>query len=149
MIIRPITIDDIPALIGIGRKVHQESEYNVMSFNPQKCELLCHSIITNPDMFGRVTVKEGVIIGVVVAGVCPTYFSDELNASDLLVYVLPEYRGTRAFFMLCIEYIAWAKIMGARLIFLRNSTGIEPEKTGNLYQRMGFQHIGGIYRMEA
>ena len=133
----------------MGRKAHEESEYNVMSFNPDKCVQLCEQIINLPVMLGVVTLKDDIITGVLAAGVHPAYFSDELTSSDLLVYVLPEHRGSRAFYMLCIFYVSWARSKGARLIFLRNSTGIEPAKIGKLYERMGFEHIGDIYRMEA
>jgi GNAT superfamily N-acetyltransferase len=148
-LIRQITYDDIPTLIEIGRKAHEESEYNVMSFNPDKCMRLCEQIINSPAMLGIVTLKDDVIAGVIVAAVYPGYFTDELTASDLLVYVLPGYRGTRAFYRLCIFYITWARLQGAKLIFLRNSTGIEPEKVGKLYERMGFAQVGGIFRKEA
>ena len=148
MIIRQITKDDIPRLIEIGLMCHQESEYNVMSFSGNKCIALCERIIAEPQMLGTVTVKDSVITGVLVAAAIPAYFSDEITASDLLVYVLPEYRGSRAFYMLCLSYVGWARTKGARLIFLRNSTGIESEKVGKIYQRMGFEHVGGIYRME-
>ena len=148
MIIRPFKDDDIPALIDIGRKAFEESEYRAMQYDEKKCEHLCRQIMMKPELFGRVAVRDGVIIGVAVGGIFPPYFSDDLNASDLLFYVLPEYRGTRAFYVLCIEFIAWAKVNGAKLIFLRNTTGIMPEKVGALYERMGFSTVGGIYRME-
>ena len=149
MIIRQITHDDIPRLIEIGLMCHQESEYSVMSFSANKCIALCERTIAEPQMLGTVTAKDGVITGVLVAAAIPAYFSDEITASDLLIYVLPEHRGSRAFYMLCLSYVGWARAKGARLIFLRNSTGIESEKVGNIYQRMGFEHVGGIYRMEA
>lgn len=149
MIIRQITKDDIPKLIEIGLMCHQESEYSVMSFSANKCIALCERIITEPQMLGMVTVKDSEITGVLVAAAIPAYFSDEINTSDLLVYVPPEYRGTRAFYLLCVSYIGWARTKGARLIFLRNTTGIEADKVGRLYERMGFSQVGGIYRMEA
>ncbi|MFA5401803.1 MAG: GNAT family N-acetyltransferase [Dehalococcoidia bacterium] len=149
MIIRQITHDDIPKLIEIGLMCHQESEYNIMSFSANKCIALCERIISEPQMLGMVTVKDNETTGVLVAAAIPAYFSDEINASDLLVYVPPEYRGTRAFYLLCLSYIGWARTKGARLIFLRNTTGIEADKVGRLYERMGFSRVGGIYRMEA
>lgn len=148
MIIRPFTSDDIPRLIEIGHMAHEESEYRTMEFSEEKCKHLCRQIILKPEMFGRVAERDGVIVGVAIGGIFPPYFSSDLNASDLLFYVLPEHRGSRAFYVLCIEFIAWAKISGAKLIFMRNTTGVMPGKVGELYERMGFSKVGGIYRME-
>ncbi len=149
MIIRPFTLNDIPVLLAMGHMAHEESEYRKLSFSSEKCEALCKQIIEVPGLYGIVAETACETIGVLVAGIAPAYFSEEPTASDLLVYVLPEYRGSRAFYMMCLHYVVWAKEHGAKLIFLRTSTGIAPKKTGELYKRMGFNQIGGIYRMEA
>jgi GNAT superfamily N-acetyltransferase len=141
--------DDIQTLVEMGAKAHKESAYNVMSYSPERCIDLGKQILTHPDfMLCSVVEKNEQIIAFLMAECCPAYFSDEKTASDLLVYVLPEHRGSRAFLLLCLDYVAWAKRQGAKIIFLSNTTGYEPEKVGKLYQQLGFEQIGGIYRME-
>ncbi len=149
MIIRPIEPRDVDALIEIGRQAHEESEYREMSFDEAKCRALCESAIDRWSFIALVAERDGAIIGMLLAAIAPAYFSTDLTAGDLLFYVLPTHRGSRACHRLCRAYIDMARTLGAKLIFLRNSTGIKPDETGELYERMGFAHVGGIYRMEA
>lgn len=149
MTVRDFTHTDIDRLIELGRLAHEESEYRVMTFDENKCRSLCEMIIATPSFIGIVAEKDGQIVGCLVAIVSLAYFSDEKTGGDFLVYVMPEHRGSSAFYRLCQEYVFQARVKGARLIFLRNTTGIMPEKVGEIYERMGFEKVGGIYRMEA
>lgn len=145
---RPLTRDDFPALIHLGARAHEESEYSLLTFSPEKCLQLFESSLVNPDVLIVVAVLDGVLVGVLGAGVYAPYFSEERVSGDLLVYVAPEYRGTMAFIKLVSQYVTWAKEHGAKLIFLRSSTGIEPEKTEKLYTKLGFINVGGNFVME-
>lgn len=148
MIVRPMTESDIPVLVEIGSQAHAESEYNIMSFSPDKCAALCRNLIENESLMCVVVVKDDAIIGVFAASAGETYFSTDRTASDILVYVIPEYRGSHAFLMLYAEYKEWAIKQGVKIMFLRNTTGYEPEKVGFLYHKLGFTQVGGIFRME-
>lgn len=149
MKIRPFTHDDIPQLIALGRRAHEESEYRGLVFDEDKCRALCEAAISSDAFIAMVAVTEETITGILLAAVADAYFSTDKTAGDLLVYVPPEHRGTRSFYMLAVAYVVQAREKGARLIFLRSSTGIETEKTESLYRRLGFKKMGGIYRMEA
>lgn len=68
-------------------------------------------------------------------------------AWDLLTYVVPEHRGGLGI-RLIKAYIERAKLLDIDDIHIGVSTGLEPERTGKLYERLGFRHIGGGYAME-
>lgn len=69
-------------------------------------------------------------------------------AMDTLLYVEPEYRGSRAGYKLVKEWELWARMRGASHVQLSIASGIHEEKTGEFYQRMGYTHAGTDYRKE-
>jgi len=148
VIVRPMTESDIPILIQMGLRAHLESEYRNMRFSPEKCERLGQAMNSLSNLQCFVVERNEEIIAFLMASVEEGYFTNEKTASDLLVYVKPEWRGGRAFYMLVFEYIEWAKEQDVKLIFLSNSTGYEPAKVGRLYEHLGFHQVGGIFQME-
>lgn len=69
-------------------------------------------------------------------------------AMDTLLYVEPEYRGSRAAFKLVQAWELWAREQGATSVQLSVASGIHEERTASFYQRMGYNHIGTEYRKE-
>jgi GNAT superfamily N-acetyltransferase len=143
-----MTEADIQALVTMGSRAHSESEYRKMSFNPDKCERLGQAMYSLSNLKCFVVEQYNKIIAFLMASVEEGYFTDEKTSTDLLVYVLPEWRGSRAFYLLVRAYIGWAKEQGAKLVFLSSSTGYDPEKITSLYTRLGFHRVGGIFQME-
>jgi len=139
---------DISRLVEMGAQAHAESEYRLINYDREKATSLCRRALVGNGVVCLVCCRDEAILGVLVAEAYEPYFSHERVASDLFVYVLPEHRGGRAFVLLVWSYIGWAKRISAKLIFLRTSTGIKPKQTSDLYRRLGFAEIGGIYRME-
>lgn len=149
--IRSLQPSDVPAIIHLGARMHEESQYSLLNFDPQCVAGRCYQIIDSPDtMIGLVVVDyTGHIIGMMGGYLAPYEYGDDLTASDILVYVEPEHRGGKAFFMMVKGYVSWARSKGAKLIFLNQSTGINPEATSHLYQRLGFRPCGSNHCMEA
>ncbi|AWD90613.1 aminoglycoside acetyltransferase [Pseudomonas phage Njord] len=69
-------------------------------------------------------------------------------AMDTLLYVEPDYRGSRAGYKLVMAWEAWAREQGATSVQLSVASGIHEERTASFYQRMGYTHIGTEYRKE-
>jgi GNAT superfamily N-acetyltransferase len=142
-----MTENDIPALVAMGRIAHTESSYKSMEYSENRCTDLGYLTLDNPDaLLCLVAEKDNEIIGFCMAAIEAAYFSDEKTASDLMFYVLPEHRGSWAFLMLVRAYVQWTKDKGAKLIFLGNTFG--DETIDALYLKLGFQRMGGIFRME-
>jgi len=85
---------------------------------------------------------EGEYVAFFLGMVCPQFFGNDLVANDLAVFVHPDYRGGSYFVRLTHEFEAWAISMGAKEIYLGQSTGINIEKTRTLFERLGYQPIG-------
>lgn len=144
---RPITPEDVETLVEMGERIMQESEYRGLTYSSDKIRQIAQ-LCMDGRMYGIVAVSHDRIVGVLVAMITEAWFSSGLVSSDLIVYVTPDSRGGFAFILMVHAYIAWAAKAGAQIIFLRTSTGVEPEKTARLYEKTGFKQVGGIFRME-
>ncbi len=84
---------------------------------------------------------DGIYIGMLVQ----QFFTFETTAMDVLFYVRPERRGSRAAVRLFRAFKAWAKSSGAKSIQVGTMTGIDPARTAKFYRGMGLNEIGGVY----
>ncbi|MDA5547377.1 GNAT family N-acetyltransferase [Yersinia massiliensis] len=146
--IRPATIDDIPALVALGARMHRESRYVTFSFNEDKCAALAVSLINAE--FGVVLVVEesDQLVGWVAGGIGEQYFSHERMAFEYGVFIAAEHRGGTAGYRLVKAFIDWAKNHGAAVINMGITTGVHENRTGELYQRLGLARTGSLYSME-
>jgi GNAT superfamily N-acetyltransferase len=88
---------------------------------------------------------DGIYIGMLVQ----QFFTFETTAMDVLFYVRPERRGSRAAVRLFRAFKAWAKSSGAKSIQAGTMTGIDPARTAKFYRGMGLNEIGGVYHGRA
>jgi GNAT superfamily N-acetyltransferase len=84
---------------------------------------------------------DGIYIGMLVQ----QFFTFEITAMDVLFYVRPERRGSRAAVRLFRAFKAWARSSGAKCIQVGTMTGIDPARTAKFYRGMGLHEIGGVY----
>ncbi|TYL43910.1 GNAT family N-acetyltransferase [Dickeya sp. ws52] len=145
--IRPATKDDIPALVALGLQMHHESRYRVFSFDEEKCTALAEQLIDVP--FGVVLVAEhgGVIVGWMGGGIAEQWFSHDRLAFEYGVFISKEHRGGSAGCRLVKAFIQWAKDTGATEIRMGITTGVNEDRTGALYQKLGFARAGQLYSM--
>ena len=143
--IRTATEADIPLIGDLGRMMHFESRYAKFDFNPGKWGNLLRVVI--PQGLTFVAEDRKGVVGVFVGIAAPHFFGDDLTSHDLITYVLPESRG-RIGVLLTKEYIRRAKALGVRDIHIGISTGLQPDRVGRFYEKLGFSHIGGGYAME-
>lgn len=73
-------------------------------------------------------------------------WSPDKIALDQIVYVKPEYRGTKHALGLIRYYEKWAEEVGAAELRLSIASGVHEEKTGKLYSKLGYSHLGSQYR---
>ena len=83
----------------------------------------------------------------VLAGVSnQIWFSKKKQVVDLVFYVSPEHRGHG--FYLARRYLAWAKnVKGAVEVFLGATSGLDTDRTEELYQKLGLDRVGATYRL--
>jgi GNAT superfamily N-acetyltransferase len=85
---------------------------------------------------------DGLYIGMLVQ----QFFTFEVTAMDILFYVRPERRGTRAALRLWRAFESWAHARGAKAIQVGSMTDIDPARTAKFYRGMGLREIGGVFQ---
>lgn len=143
--VRDATLDDIPAMVALGAIMHAESRYSFMAYDGEKVAITLKTLMQTGG-FVRVHVKDGEIDGGMVGYMGNPWFSGERVASELALFVVPGKRGGMAAWYLLSEFVAWAEQQGAREITLAITTGVKVEETGRMYQRLGFEQVGGVFK---
>ena len=145
--IRPMTAQDIPALLVLGAAMHGESRYAKLDFDSEKLRLLGETMLGNPDSWLALVVeRDGDIIGFCCGYVAPHFFGNDLTSGDLAIYVVPEHRGGTIGARLVKLYTGWCEARGVQEPLLGVSAGITPERTGRLYERLGYTEKYIIYK---
>jgi GNAT superfamily N-acetyltransferase len=145
--IRPMTAQDIPALLVLGAAMHGESRYANLDFDPQKLRLLGETMLGDPDSWlALVAERDSEIIGFCIGYVAPHFFGNDLTSGDLAIYVVPEHRGGTIGARLVKLYTGWCEARGVQEPLLGVSAGITPERTGRLYERLGYTDQYIIYK---
>lgn len=145
--IRPMTAQDIPVLLVLGAEMHKESRYANLDFDPEKLWQLGETMLGNPETWLALVVeRDGDIIGFCCGYVAPHFFGNDLTSGDLAIYVVPEHRGGTIGARLVKKYTAWCEAQGVREPLLGVSAGITPDRTGQLYERLGYTEKYTIYK---
>lgn len=137
--IRNATALDLPAMADMGEAMHDESpQYRDRSFNRRKCTHLALMLIESHYGCALVAEDAGELIGMFMGVAQEQYFGDDLQTTDLLLYVKPEARGGRAMLKLVRAYEAWAESLGATDVILGVSTGVLAKQTVHIYEKLGY-----------
>jgi GNAT superfamily N-acetyltransferase len=76
------------------------------------------------------------------------WFNNTKIAFDDVMYVKPEFRKTRAAYVLIQTFIGWAAAMGVNRIQCGTTTGVESRACIRLYEHFGFTQYGTVLDME-
>jgi GNAT superfamily N-acetyltransferase len=144
--IRRATTADLPALIAMGRALHAESpRYQGMPLDEGELRRLWDRLagtLLADDACVLVAEIDGAPAGVMIGVLAKRWFSQERYATDLTLYVKPQYRGSRAFLRLVQAFQAWAAGQGIEHLAVGVSTEIHAEQTVHAYERLGYTLSG-------
>lgn len=149
MIVRPATLADVPAMLALGEDMRRESVVPFPEIDHEMFGLVAAELFPRRDLFCALVAEEAGALAGMMTGLASHYlFSPEPVAQHDVLYVRPQFRGSRAARLLIRGFIDWAREMGAARVILAVHTGITPEKTGRFYRLLGFTHMGGLYFQE-
>ncbi|MBM96029.1 MAG: hypothetical protein CMI09_09320 [Oceanospirillaceae bacterium] len=121
------------------RGMHNETMFGRLKLNQEKLRafLVQHiesgqfiSISSNHLMLGRAD---------------PAFYSNELAASDVLLYVKPSARG-RGLGKASVEsFLRWASERGAKIITVGQSTGVQLRDFESVAERSGLSRLGSVW----
>ncbi|NJL53759.1 GNAT family N-acetyltransferase [bacterium] len=138
-----LTIDQVVTMVHIGKGLHEESEFSDVAFDARRAVSVFSQInVPGSGVIGAIALEDGEIHGYIVGRVEPHFFSSDLAAYDMMVYVPKEKRGAFTVVRLIKKFEELAKEHGCSRVYLGISTNIHPERTGALYNRLGYVNTG-------
>ncbi|MHA3051835.1 N-acetyltransferase family protein [Acinetobacter sp. ANC 4640] len=147
MKLRVATVQDIPTLVEFGEAFVSESpNYQDRPYEHAKVKEHFQLLIKSGALF--VVEENAVICGGFAGGINSDWFNGQKIAFDYVMYVKPEYRKTRAAYLLINAFVNWANLMGADRIQCGTTTGIESKGCIRLYKHFGFNEFGTVLDLE-
>ncbi len=134
--LRPIVAEDIGLIIEMLLTLHVESpHYNKVQPDEDYVRTTLASLIEQPAFIGYIDADlRGLMFGIATR----TWYDSELNASELLLYILPEYRGGMLAVRLIKQFELAALQRGCVHVRAGASTLVNTEQTLSLYERLGY-----------
>lgn len=148
MIIRRATEADLPIMIELGAKMHEESVYSRFDYDPDKLLANGRDWLKFPDLYFLAVAEDntGQVIGMYAGFISEYYFGRDLCAYDLLLFVDPSRRGGMAAVMLIKAFEEWAWSLGAKEVCPGTTTMVAPERTSRLFHHLGYTVVGSIFK---
>ncbi len=147
--IRDATADDLNVLLALGSLMRAESLERYPPTEREHARKYLEAALNMPETFLMVLAEdEGFPVGMMTAGAGPYSFSSRLRTASDLLFVIPDYRGSRAAMRLVRRFKDWSDSIDADSATLSIATGVSPERTGRFFEIMGFQPMGKTYRMD-
>lgn len=139
MSIRVATLDDLPRILELGELLHKESpRWSRLSFNRAKAAHFIAHLILEANGVVFVAEHNDVVVGGIAGMSSPHWSSDDVLAQEVSFFMAPEARGSMVAVRLIGALRAWGEIRGAKWLTAGTSTGLDPERTAGLYERLGF-----------
>ena len=135
--------EDTPRILVVLVTMPAEARVREFDLDLSKLDRFIRWLIASPA--GIVLVSGDPICAVLMGVVQEMWFGRDKEAFNLPLYVLPENRGGPHAVRLVAAYKERAAALGAKDIQLCITSGIAPEKTNGLVQRLGFTPIGGYF----
>ena len=145
--IRNATTGDLPKIMELGRQLIKATPYRDQKLDIMVCGNTLGNCISSALGFAEVAVHKGEITGMFLGCAIPLFYSKARMASDIVIYSDPKRPGDG--FRMARHFIDWAwKIPNVVEVTLSQSSGINIERTGKLYARLGLQKAGEIWTMQ-
>lgn len=140
--------EDLSALLALAKEMHAETSFRTLSFSESKAAAEILSCILNPSMLVAVAEDRGKIVGIIAAYLDRPYFSEDLVVYDHIWYVGKDGRGSMVGPRLLKHVAEWARLCGAKAVFVTLGSDVSQERVGKLVERLGYSRLGGYYRKD-
>lgn len=147
MKVREATPDDIEGILMLGEAMFKESQFSMYDFDKNKVTDQLHSLIDEEDSLLLIATQENELLAGFAAKYSEHWFGKCMVSYDILFFIAPKSRGSIVAKRMITKYIEWAKNKQVDEILIGNSTGGNTESTDRFFQLMGFQRIGGNFRL--
>ena len=143
MVVSNISFDDLWELCELGREMHAESPaYSGFEYSREKVTNLAAGLIEDPRGIALKATEDGVMYGAMCGMVTEFFFSEDLYATDFMLYVSAEFRGGLTAARLVRAFERRAREAGALQVRPGITAGINPETSRSFYESLGYKLTG-------
>ena len=147
---RDATLEDMPEIVRLIKLMHSETVWGGdegFEYQPQKMARSLYGYIKNqPETLARLAMDGNRIIGIIIGDYGTMLFSDARQAREKLIFVHKDYRGGMIGPRLMKKFFAWAKSVNAAEAIGGANAGINPERTQQLWGKIGMAPFGYTVR---
>lgn len=126
--------------LRIGREMHIAAGYKDFVWDKDKFL----AFLETPNVYAALYSIGDEYVGGMVGFTAGQYFSTDLVAKDLGLFIEEYYRGGSGAIKLIKDFEKWAIEKGAKEIYLSQSTGLKIEATKKFYESLGYLTVGYI-----
>ena len=146
--LRLATLNDVPALLELGKDLYKDSPFASMKFDFSKVKEQLEAAIMMPDQWlVLVSHDEGKPVGCLVAYVFHPLYSKDKIACEVLWHLLPEYRKGRRGVDMMTAFEYWAKLLGCT-VCQYGWMSSSPPRMEELYLKRGLKMVEKVYFKE-
>jgi GNAT superfamily N-acetyltransferase len=145
MAIRFATVDDIPALVALGKRMHAITRFRTFAFDEERvAQALRAALEKGTQRYVCFVAEDGdkQIAGALLAVLERHIFSEQLTASVMHYDVLPERRMGGYGLRLMKAFEQWARNRAVAEISFGINSGEGFEQVGGFARRIGFAAVG-------
>ena len=145
--IRPATHDDVPRLVELGAIMHATTSFRDQPYSSERTGDFLKGLIDGAGVMFAAEVS-GQVVGGLAGAVGQQWFNNDLIAYEYCVFIEPTRRQGIIATRMILAFQEWARIKGAKQIVMGVTTGVNIEGTTRLYQSLGFEYAGPVFKME-
>lgn len=148
MPIKFATLEDVPGLVEMARRMHALTRFRMFEFNEQRITRTFQEVIEKGKdryAFFAAIGSEGQVVGGLIGVLERHIFSDQLTASVMHIDVVPEARMGGYGPRLLRGFEKWARNRDAVEITFGVNSGVDTEAVDRFARRMNYSHVGGNY----
>lgn len=141
--IRRATVGDIPRMVELGERFHNESHYaqNGVTYSHEKMAASLGEMVGANSCVVLVAERDGETIGGAAAIANAPYMTVDVVATEIFWWMLPSERGHMDGIRLLMALENWAKNVGAKAFSMISLGAIEGGMVERIYQRLGYTMV--------
>lgn len=142
---------DIDAMLPVFREGMAESKFSHYTFSEEKVRASAQKALDNSDFFGWLIAEyRGTPVGYMHCTIGEMGFATgDLAATVITFYIRKPYRktllGNKAAVALVKATLKWAKLRGAKELFVHDTSEIDTKGSTNFFAKAGFRFIGANF----
>jgi N-acetylglutamate synthase-like GNAT family acetyltransferase len=151
--IRKAELKDVKHLVDLIEDFYDEAPYEAPSVHREQSEFVFHEMVkaqwADPvKHFLYVIEVQGKVRGAILAERIPDLWSEAEKVVEHFIYVTPKLRGGIQPGKLLATFAKWTKIRPA-VVRVEAASGLDDDKVGAVFERMGWHNRGTLYGSEA